>query len=1221
MRLPKDILSGRAKKPEFYLCQADKTILGGLNVTNASAVFKFNSYSEISCEIHRDYQHPITGLMMENPLYDKVEALRLIYVVGFGYYQIQESNIVLDAIGEYKSISAYSLEYALCNRYLDNFMINLGVDGSIDGVKLLNQADISHSLIHLVLEKMPDWSVGHVDMSIQDKQRSFEVDHQAIYDFMLNDMCDTFGCVFEFDTTNNTINIYDEETYSLDSNIYVSMDTIASSVEISYNADDIITRLYVYGADDISIREVNLGLDYITNISYYCSPDWLGEELYNAYTDYCKLVDSYREQFSELMIDWSELYDQYSDLYNKVPDYDESYDDEYPTVYSKSELPEASSKNVYQIYKVVEGDATWYYKCISEQVDGTTVYKWVLDIDNINSFYTFPTPSIEYVGGVYKVYNSDSSEGVLYYKCESYYENDWTTGYRWVLAESDYGINMLKEKETCYLDIQEVQVSAGFAEKTSDQYDRYVKNYEKLINIQSTLKKEEEKAAAVKSQLDSITKQMNEISKDIELENNFTPEQIKNLNPFIREDQLKDDHYLITELDDDKSAMEVRKELLKYAEKEIAKRSQPQLSFSMSLANILEIPEFEPVIDNFETGNNITVEVRSNYVVKTQVLEVELNFEDMSDFNVTFGNLSSLYSQTDIHAALLSQAVSAGKSVAESSSYWKKGADTANSINNRIETGLIDANTSIKSTENQAISWDSHGMHLRKYANEDKTEYLDDQIWLNNEKIVFTDDNWRTAKMAIGKFNDINLGESYGIIAPSIVGTLLAGENLVIDSTKPNGEISSFRVDSTGARLYNSTFLMEKEYTNAEGKETSGQIMFDPSYGIVAGSGIYITESDGTPIPTFVDSNGNVQKDGMFPLNANFFLDANDGNAYFRGYVYAEDGYFSGTISGARVESVTGDFSGKITADDGEIGGWIIKDGILYSTGTGSSETNFVGLSSKYNLDGTTSDYAIWAGDRTPSDAPFWVKRDGSIYAKNGTFSGKLEAATGSFAGDISAATGTFKSEINVADNFIVDSYGNVTMSGSIFLDGDISWSEPPIKYQFSSDNINWHDTMQSDDIYRRESYDGGVTWTPSYQFVGKDGQDGSDGSDARVPDYIKSTYIDFSTVASPTIIGNEIRTLGTFQVGYGSRTNFTGTGYMGYAEGLDAAGEITEGVALSYSNQLENGDNYIIVTNGGVRMQAGNTKLVVTSTGAFYNGVELNTGGEGGEGGVAVFG
>ena len=200
MRLPKDILSGENTKPQCFLCRPDKTILGALDITDASATFKFNSFGEISGDVYRTYQHPIGGEMLVNPLYDKLEALMVLYVVDFGYFQIQEANIISDGISEKKEILAYGLEYALCQRYLDTFVINLGTDASIDGVKLLNQADVSRSLIHLVLDKMPDWTVGHVDMSIADKQRSFEIDHETIYNFLLNDVSDAFGAVFEFDT-------------------------------------------------------------------------------------------------------------------------------------------------------------------------------------------------------------------------------------------------------------------------------------------------------------------------------------------------------------------------------------------------------------------------------------------------------------------------------------------------------------------------------------------------------------------------------------------------------------------------------------------------------------------------------------------------------------------------------------------------------------------------------------------------------------------------------------------------------------------------------------------------------------------------------------------------------------------------------------------------------------------------------------------------------------
>lgn len=1198
MRLPKNILSGMAEPPEFYLCEVDKTIIGGLNVIEPSGDFKFNTYSEITFEVDRVYQDPITGENVVNPLYDKVEALRLIYIVGYGYFQIQQASIVSDGIREYKDVVIYSLEYEMTQKYLDNFIINMGTTSSIDGVQLYNIADPSKSLIHLVLEKMPGWKPGNIDISLQTLQRSFEVDHQAIYDFIMNDMADTFKFVVEFDTYNKTVNLYEEDKAGKDTNIYISMDTIANEVQIDYSADDIKTMLYVYGDSDISIREANLGLEYIMNIDYYNTPDWLGQDLYDAYNKYCKIVESYRKQYSDLMLQWSAIYDQISELYNKIPDYSESNDDDKVTVYSKTDMPLASEKNVNTRYKVVEGDATWYYICKSELIDGKTTYRWVLDVDNISSFYSFPTPSVEYAGNVYKVYNRESTDGVLYYICEviepASAANYYTPKYGWVLAEDKYGINMLKEKEAVYLTIQEVHVSAGFAEKNSDQYDRYLANYEKLSEIQDLLKEAQKELDSLNAELKVVDDRMSVITNAIKIEKNFTSEQIVKLNSFMREDQYKDDHFVVTEYTDDASALETKKELMEAAQKELAKISQPQLSFSMDMANILAIPEFEPIVNDFECGNYVAIEIRPGYVVKTQILEVNINFDDMSDFSVTFGNLSSLYSQADIHSALLSQAVTAGKSVAESGSYWKKGADTANSINNRIENGLIDAATTIKSTENQAISWDSHGIHLRKYADESKSTYEDDQVWMNNEKIVFTSDNWRTARMAVGKFNDPNLGESYGIVAPSIVGTLLAGENLIIDSTKPDGTISSFRVDSTGAKLYNSTFLMEKEVTEDDGDVVNGQIIIDPKYGIVAGANIYTTASDGTIVPAFdINQQGVVNKKDGMPLCSNFFLDINDGNAYFRGTVYADGGYFSGNLHGANITGAVGTFSGTIEAGDGDIGGWIIKNGCLYSdlgTNAETKKRRFVGLSSRYDSEDKTTNYAIWAGATNPAEAPFSVDREGNLVAKNGTFSGTLSGAKGDFEGevkatkfegDISGATGTFSSEINVNNKFIVDDKGNVKMSGDIVLDGSISFGE--------GSDIPSSGGITEDDI--EELYP-----------------------------YLGSTYIDFTQVTSPYIAANNIDLRG----GYFTIKDSAGTtsyGYLGYGSGITTGGDPTNGIVMSHGGRtdLSYGQHYLIVTSKGVRMQAGDYSIFVCDTGCFTGYKGVNT--EIGSAGPCVFG
>lgn len=108
------------------------------------------------------------------------------------------------------------------------------------------------------------------------------------------------------------------------------------------------------------------------------------------------------------------------------------------------------------------------------------------------------------------------------------------------------------------------------------------------------------------------------------------------------------------------------------------------------------------------------------------------------------------------------------------------------------------------------------------------------------------------------------------------------------------------------------------------------------------------------------------------------------------------------------------------------------------------------------------------------------------------------------------------------------------------------------------------------------------------------------------VPSYIKETYIDSTEIQSPSIKGNDISVYGTFQTkGYDQYMNTISTGYMGSAKGMAGDGSVTYGVALAsswnpYSYEVSN--YYLIVTNAGVRMQAGNNSVVVTNNGIWLD-------------------
>ena len=300
MKLPKNILSDTYRKPNVYLCQTNKDKIGQLDVSNLNGTFKWKGYSEISFDVDREYNDIVTGETLVNPYYDLADGLRLVYVEGFGYFQLQNPSINSDGIKETKSFDAYSAEYDLSNRYLETFFINMGTDESINGVQLYNNIDQDHSLLHLVLrEKAPDWKIGYVDANLATQRRFFEVDRESVYDFLMNEMSETFKCVVIFNTLDNTVNVYDEETAGSDTDVSITFENLANNMKIDYSTDDIKTVLTVTGADDLNIREVNYGLPNITDLTFYHTVQWMGQSLYDEYSDYLVKLQEYTQRYQD----------------------------------------------------------------------------------------------------------------------------------------------------------------------------------------------------------------------------------------------------------------------------------------------------------------------------------------------------------------------------------------------------------------------------------------------------------------------------------------------------------------------------------------------------------------------------------------------------------------------------------------------------------------------------------------------------------------------------------------------------------------------------------------------------------------------------------------------------------------------------------------------------------------------------------------------------------
>lgn len=424
--------------------------------------------------------------------------------------------------------------------------------------------------------------------------------------------------------------------------------------------------------------------------------------------------------------------------------------------------------------------------------------------------------------------------------------------------------------------------------------------------------------------------------------------------------------------------------------------------------------------NSIKQGEKLYVGLSEEQTLAPIAIGLKIDYDAPQNLSLEFSDTYVSGDSSFMLADLLEQSVSMGKNVDTSKFTYSAFVDSgANTQVKEFMTSALDvAKNAIMSSKDQAISWGDSGIRLRKWTDETHNNYDPQQIWMNNNSILMTSDNWSTAEIAIGNFYDKNLGDLWGVVAPNIVGTLLAGNNLVIESSKKDGNIAVFKVDADGCYLHNSELSVTSD-------ATSTHILLDAEHGIALGK---------YPL---INSSGTINED-----NYRFWVDES-GNLFFKGTLKATNGEFTGKVtatsgyiggsSGWTIES-TYIYNGKpsysagdsgvyigtdgialgnstnyvkagkngqlscnnILATGGTIGGWSINSGKIYA-GDGSSVKTSV-----MQAPSSTITWVFAAGGsnhNSYSDCPFRVDKAGNLYATSATISGNITATSGTIGG------------------------------------------------------------------------------------------------------------------------------------------------------------------------------------------------------------------------------
>lgn len=856
--------------PPFVLCTVDKSRIGTLNVSEKHLRYN-HEIPEIS---FRMYQY-VDG--KENPYYDRVLEFQYVLLPGIGYFQIiQKPVVITDRNQEYKEVTARSAEIELGQKYLNTFSINMGTTGSIDGVCLYQTGDPLHSLLNLALEKLPSWSIGYVDPKIAALQRSFEIDNQDIYSFLTSDVSKAFECIFIFDTLHNTINVYEQDSVSEDTNIVVSLQNLAKKIRLDPDAEAVKTCVTLTGSDSLTIRELNMGYDRIYNFDYFAAPEYMSQELIDAYKAYKNIYEQYSRQYTPLLTG-------YQDLILKIARLDHEMLPETPLPTKDGQLITTT--------ELAADTEVWKAYCLTE----LNTYK--------------------------KAY--EGRQSVLMQKG---YGNDKKVQYDGTVRNTVSGMDNGDKTHMCL-----------------EYKSLYIPVYQILQHIENEIVVRKAQIRELENRQKALKHQMEEIISLIDIQKNFTKEQWLCLSKFIREETLSDSNYVVTDSMSKEEELEMKHAFLDFGKKELSRVSQPQFSFTMDMANIFAFPEFKDRLDKFDLFNYITVLIRDDYYMKVKILSFDIDFEDRKNFSVTFGSVYK-YKNKDIFTTAvdaMAAASSASTSVTFNKFQWNNGTADAFDIKNKLSSGLINAGVSLSNSKS-TMEIDERGLFMN---NDPDSEHPNEKTALTGSNLLFTTDNWKTVRTALGRIEYIKSDgtsvNTYGLIADTVLsgyigGSLIEG-NTINGGTINGNNINGGTIKGTSINNGNGTFSVDENGNLKASKATiTGSITATTLTATESGK-IGCWEITGNSLNNGLSYNGNKDTNatGMGTWDGNIGFWAGNGRFSVKqdGELYAENATIKGKITTDDITATYGNFTNVTIGDSCRILGNCIIDGRIWGDG------------------------------------------------------------------------------------------------------------------------------------------------------------------------------------------------------------------------------------------------------------------------------------------------
>lgn len=431
--------------------------------------------------------------------------------------------------------------------------------------------------------------------------------------------------------------------------------------------------------------------------------------------------------------------------------------------------------------------------------------------------------------------------------------------------------NLLTMFESCLSIIEDKELKDNELYMVDDLYGKYRSfYYDRILIVNQRLAKLEEYLGYIKNvyYYDSsngetsgvLNNIRNVICDMLDIKSYLGDDLYNTFCSYRREDTYSNSNYISDGLND-AELLEKTEKLLDVAKKELYKAGSLQYSVSSDINNFLALPEFEPFKSKFEVGNWIRIGI-DDKIYKLRLLSYEVKYEDIQTISLEFSTVEKIYNGTTDINSIMSSASSMATSYSSVVKQVEKDSEKTKMVDGWINEGLMATQTKFVNAKNQCLTIDENGLLARSYDSIHDI-YSPFQLKIVNNGLYTTHNAWETIDVGVGRISyyDPILKENvedYGIIAKTIVGHLILGENLVIANSNDDG-LSTVKIDKDGIYISGGELCIgdENDTSKPYAKITSDGVLY-------ARDGVFTGEIKGGTI----DINGKfkVDKDGNVTL-------------------------------------------------------------------------------------------------------------------------------------------------------------------------------------------------------------------------------------------------------------------------------------------------------------------------------------------------------------------